>query len=103
MALILRGKTTCPLCSEVISDNNELVATSHFIADCKDPLWRFSDAAMHKGCFLKWDQRQLFIKKYNGTVGSVTWGNGTYHQMNDDGMIVSLKREDVAQTPRARS
>src|SRR5215468_511251 len=94
MALISRGKTKCALCNAVIKENDEIVATSHFIADDKDPLWRFSDAAMHKNCFLEWDQRQKFVEKYNQTIGSITWGNGTYHYMKDDGAIVSLKREN---------
>ncbi len=93
MALILPGKTECKLCHTVIKENDKVVATSHFIADPNDPLWRFSDTAMHKNCFLDWGQRQTFIEKYNRTVGSITWGNGTYHHMSDDGVISSLKRE----------
>ena len=92
MALILKGKTECALCHEVVKENEEIVATSHFIPDPKDRLWRFSDAAMHKTCFSEWDQRQVFVEKYNQIVGSITWGNGTYHHMNDDGTIVSLIR-----------
>lgn len=92
MAMILRGKTECPLCNGVIKENDEIVATSHFIADPRDLLWRFSDAGMHKDCFLNWDQRLNFINRYNETMGSITWGNGTYHCMQDDGAIVSLKR-----------
>ena len=93
MALILRGKTECPLCSKVIEDGDNIVATSHFIADDKDAFWRFSDAAMHESCFLEWDQRQEFISKYNDVVGRFTSGGETYHQMNNDGAIISLKRE----------
>lgn len=66
--------------------------TTHFIADSNDPLWRYSDSGMHKTCFLKWEHRQDFIKKYNETVGVITWGNGTYHYMEDDGEISSLRR-----------
>ncbi len=79
---------------KIKEENDEIVATGHFIADSTDPLWRFSDAGMHKDCFLGWDQRQEFIDKYNETIGSITWGNGTYHQMKDDGAIVSLKRRE---------
>jgi len=93
MALILRGKTSCALCNVVIKDNDEVVATSHFIADTEDPLWRFSDAAMHKKCFVEWDQRGLFVEKFNRIVGAITWGNGTYHRMNSDGSIATLSRE----------
>jgi hypothetical protein len=94
MAQILIGKTKCALCNVVIKDNDEVVATSHFIADSEDPLWRFSDAAMHKKCFLEWDQRGPFVEKFNRIAGAITHGNGTYHQMNSDGSIASLSREN---------
>ena len=47
MAIIIRGKTCCALCDEVIYDADDIVATSHFVTDRNDPLWRFSDAAIH--------------------------------------------------------
>jgi len=87
MALILRGKTECALCNIVIKDNDEVVATSHFITNKEDPLWRFSDAAMHKMCFLEWDQKELFVEKFNRTVG--------YHHMNSDGSIVLRSRQET--------
>src|SRR5215475_9390427 len=90
MALILMGITKCALCDSVLKVDDAIVATSHFIADPQHPLWRFSDAAMHKTCFLNWDQRRAFVDLFNQIVGSVTWGNGTKHLMRDDGAIVSL-------------
>src|SRR5262245_45961682 len=95
MALIIRGKTRCGLCNEVIKDEDEIIATSHFIADDKDPLWPLSDAAMHKGCFLGWNQRGGFVAKYNEVVAGIRWGNGTYHHMKSDGSIVSLECENL--------
>jgi hypothetical protein len=56
MALIIRGKAECALCEVVLNANDKVIATSHFIADTEDPLWRFSDAAMHQNCFLEWDK-----------------------------------------------
>jgi len=93
VALILRGKTECSICGSVIKDEDEIVAATHFIRDPDDPLWRFSDSAMHKACFLEWHQRGEFVKRYNETVGAVTWGNGTYHHMEDDGSISVLRRD----------
>lgn len=95
MALMIIGKTECALCRAVIEENEKIVATSHFIADPKDRLWRFSDAAMHKRCFSEWDQRQVFVERYNEIVGNITWGNGTYHHMNDEGTIISIIREHL--------
>ncbi len=96
MALIIRGTTECSLCGTVLIDGDDLVATSHFIADEDDPLWRFSDSAMHRRCFLAWELRQRFIDMYNERVGSITWGNGTFHSMTDDGTIRKLPREAAA-------
>jgi|SRR5215813_2735118 len=94
MALIVTGKTECPLCNEVLQEGDRIVATTHFIGDPRDPLWPFSDGAMHKSCFLEWDHRKVFVERYNATMGSITWGNGTYHYMNYEGEVVSLKREN---------
>jgi hypothetical protein len=94
VALIFRGKTECSLCGNVIMAGDEIVATSHFIGDSNDPLWRFSDSAMHRGCFLTWDQRAAFVAKYNRLVGGITFGNGTFHQMEPDGSIAVLKRSE---------
>jgi hypothetical protein len=96
MALLLRGKTRCPLCGATIGSGDKVVATSHFIADAADPLWPYSDAAMHEPCFLNWDQRGLFVRRFNQAVGSTTFGDGTHHHMNSDGSIVSLKRQNEA-------
>ena len=94
MALILLGLSKCSLCGVALQGGDEIVSTSHFIADRDDPLWRFSDSGMHKSCFLSWEQRDNFVKKYNETRGAITWGNETYHHMEDDGEISVLKRED---------
>jgi hypothetical protein len=92
VALILRGKTPCSICGVVINDTDAIVASTHFIGDQNDPLWRFSDSAMHCGCFLAWPLRETFVERYNATVGTVTWGNGTYHRMEPNGNISVLER-----------
>jgi hypothetical protein len=92
VALICLGKTECSICDVVLKEGDDFVATTHFIADPADPLWPFSDSAMHRSCFLAWDLRQSFVQKYNDTLGTVTWGNGTYHHMEDDGDISVLER-----------
>ena len=92
VALIFTGKTECSICGVVLNEGDDIVATTHFIADRHDALWRFSDSAMHRSCFLGWDQRQAFVRKYNDSIGAITWGNGTYHRMEDDGHIPVLKR-----------
>ncbi len=90
MALIIRG-TACALCERVIGDSDEVVATSHFIADRSDPLWPFSDAAMHATCFAEWPLREEFIVRFNAVAGQHVFGNGMRHRMEPDGSIVSEK------------
>jgi hypothetical protein len=90
MALVYEGMT-CAICEHPLDIHGPFVATSHFIGDETDPLWPFSDAAMHYDCFQAWDHREAFVKKYNDTMGQQIWGNGTRHHMNPDGSIVSVK------------
>lgn len=92
MALIFPGKSLCPICGGIIASDDEIVATSHFVTNQADPLWRFSDAAMHKRCFLGWELRESFVDCFNHTVGAITWGNGTFQEMLRDGTIAIRQR-----------
>jgi hypothetical protein len=83
MALVIGGKTSCPLCDLIIGQDDQIVGTTHFIVDTADPLWRFSDAAMHKRCFLEWDQRKAFVAKFNQFAGR------SGRRMTEDGSILS--------------
>ncbi|HZS45299.1 MAG TPA: hypothetical protein VFC63_09380 [Blastocatellia bacterium] len=94
MALIITGKTACAICNVAVQANDTVVSTSHFIADCNNHLWRFSDAAMHQACFLTWEHRLAFINLFNETAGKNTFGNGNYHFMQDDGTTKILNRGD---------
>lgn len=90
MALLILGKSECPLCAQVIASGQETVATTHFIQFQAHPLWRFSDSTMHYACFRQWNQRAEFVALYNSTIGQIVWGNGTRHQMAADGVIQSV-------------
>jgi len=63
MALLDPGMP-CPLCGKPLRGGEDIVATSHFIADASDPLWRYSDAAMHRSCFDVWEHRDVFTQRY---------------------------------------
>ena len=89
MAIVILGKTQCPLCSNVIAAGQATVATPHFIQTPSHPLWRYSDAAMHYGCFQLWQHRDSFVAEYNNSIGRVVWGNGTQHHMQPDGIVVT--------------
>jgi hypothetical protein len=69
---------------------DDVVGTPHFIGDSADPLWRYSDSAMHRSCFVGWEHRDAFRAKYNATMGRRVWGNGTRHYFAADGSILSV-------------
>jgi hypothetical protein len=52
MALIIKGKTICPLCGKVIRADANVVAFPAFLKK-SHPLAKYSDAAFHKECFDK--------------------------------------------------
>jgi hypothetical protein len=68
MALIFLGQSRCALCDTILTETDQIVATSHFIADRQHPLWCFSDAGMHQTCFLVWEQREAFITLFNADL-----------------------------------
>jgi len=49
MAILLRGKSECPLCGKIIVEEEAILYTS-FTSNAKDPLFMFSDAAVHTAC-----------------------------------------------------
>jgi hypothetical protein len=65
MALIFLGRSTCPICSQIINADDSIVSTTAFINDVNHPFWRFNDAAMHQVCFASWKQRNEFISVFN--------------------------------------
>jgi hypothetical protein len=91
MALIFRSKTECVLCHEVIATEDDIVASSAFIKDSKDSLWQYSDAAFHKRCFVAWQRREEFVRRFNETMKSFVFGNAKRHYMQDDGSIIQIE------------
>ena len=78
MALIILGKTLCPLCEAPITSDRNVVATTPFLegAHC---LSRYADATMHYECFQRWFFREEFVVAYNQRVGS--------NEMQPDGRL----------------
>jgi hypothetical protein len=52
------------ICGVTLQPGDKIGATSHFIYDKNDPLWRYSDAPFHVACFEKWEHRAAFEAKY---------------------------------------
>lgn len=84
MAIVISGKTECPVCNAVIAEPDDLVATSAFIEDASHPLSQYSDAAMHRACFMSWGRRREFIDLFNKFWSSRYRG---IRLMHDDGSI----------------
>lgn len=57
MALVELGRTICPICDTPIERPEDYVAFPHFIDDENDPLWPYSDSAIHRWCFATWPLR----------------------------------------------
>src|SRR3954469_804054 len=69
MALLIRGKTRCPISNRIIGETDEAVCFPAFIAAKADPLWPFSDAPFHRPCFDAWEYRADFQEKSQSVLG----------------------------------
>jgi hypothetical protein len=76
MAIFAPGESRCPLCGEVLYEEDDCVATSHFLFP-GHPLVRYSDANMHRTCFLRWEHRAAFVKAYNEEAGGGMRSDGS--------------------------
>lgn len=102
MALVFPGKTKCPLCGLAVGRQHELVATTAFLGP-EHPLWRYSDAAMHRSCFADWEHRGEFVAAFNSVMRAVVAGDGTRRQMLEDGGIqVEVIDPDLMARAQAR-
>jgi hypothetical protein len=67
MALILKNPdgtyaSKCALCGETLS--HPIFATTQFITNKAHDFYRFSDAAMHWNCYIKWPDQSRFAAMY---------------------------------------
>ena len=64
MAIIIKGKTTCPICGKLLLTDQEIEAFPAFLKNTH-PLARYSDAAFHKECFDKSPDAIAVTKLYD--------------------------------------
>lgn len=88
MALIFIGRSKCAICDSTIESADGCVATSPFVTDPDDPLWRFSDAVMHRRCFLGCADRESIVRRFNQAKSSCILPDGSHHEMTPEGEIV---------------
>ncbi len=50
--------------------------------------FRFSDATVHRACFVVWDRRKAFIAHFNRVARSFVAEDGAYLQMSSEGELV---------------
>lgn len=75
MAIIDFGKSRCSICGETLRVEQSIVSTTHFLREPNEPLWRFSDSAMHRLCFNGWELRHAFAAQYRAITGDLVWPN----------------------------
>lgn len=76
MALLVRGRTHCPLCGRIIAAGDPVVSFPPLISNQLDPLFMFNDASFHRWCF---DQHPLKAKIENVYQGYLSLcGPGKY-------------------------
>ncbi len=93
MAIFMIGITRCALCGKVLDVDDSHVGTTHFITDSGHPLYCYSDAIMHRACFLRWEHRAAFVEAYNEWTGTDPWGGGRPPpRMKPNGSLVGDRR-----------
>ena len=67
MALFVPGMK-CPLCGLPMVAREEVVMFPSFVANRKDPLFRFSDALMHAACIERDPLGELAVELHNAAT-----------------------------------
>jgi hypothetical protein len=91
MERVLGGRAYCALCGEAVRPGDDALVTPDFIANESDPFWRFSDAPMHRACFLVWDRRKAFVARYNRLSRRWLSRDGSYPRMTSEGDVVPAR------------
>lgn len=90
MSVINEGSTRCSLCSRLLNPAEEITAFGHFIADQSDPLWRFSDSAMHRSCFVAWPKKEEFRARQNADYRRVVYPDQTIFRLEEYGDLIKV-------------
>jgi hypothetical protein len=103
VAILAFGASRCSICGDVLHPGQAIVATTHFIADQADPLWRFSDTGMHAACFAAWEHRDEFAARYYAALGRTTLGWVPAVPANPASPPTARSRLAVLGTPEERA
>lgn len=64
MALVIDGKSCCPICDKAVHFEDGFYATSGVFFEPDSPLFPYCDAAIHWDCLLSWEMREQFFAGY---------------------------------------
>jgi hypothetical protein len=95
---VIRG-ARCVLCGDAVRLGEDAFVTPDFIADEEDPLWRCSDAVIHRACFYVWDRRKVFVARFNRLARGLVASDGTGPFLTSEGRLV---RRPASPDRRAR-
>ena len=56
MAIILLGKSECPLCGKTLEEGEEIIGLPA-ISDTSHPLLAYFDNGFHKACYENWEEK----------------------------------------------
>jgi hypothetical protein len=59
MALWFSGRSECSICGLVLNSDQDVIGHPHVLPP-DHPLWRFSDSAMHRICYERWEHHDYF-------------------------------------------
>jgi hypothetical protein len=95
MDRIRAGRAVCALCGDAIRPDDDAFVTPDFLAAESDPFWRFSDAAVHRACFLVWERRKSFVARYNRIARRLAGPDGSFLHLSSEG---DLQRRRTSRT-----
>lgn len=84
MAMIIRGKSCCTLCDEIINEDDALFSTSGVFIQPESPLSVYCDSGMHWDCYAKWKQREEFAVLYFRHLRNSLSRNGNFCYIHSD-------------------
>jgi hypothetical protein len=59
MALWFSGTSKCSICALVLDSDQDVIGHPHLLPP-NHALWRFSDSAMHRTCYERWEHHEYF-------------------------------------------
>src|SRR6266536_835302 len=97
MQRVRAGTAICALCHQAISTDADAVVTPDFLANDADPFFRFSDATVHRACFVVWYRRKAFIAHFIRVARSIDAARKAYKALGAElkALYLVMGRYDI--------